>query len=290
MIAIKDITNPKEYWNSVADQIKGYDEEWLRIGMVGNQTWFHEYGINKLGRLIFELLPDNEYKNILDVGCGIGQWSTKLSDKLNSSVIGIDISPEMIELARKRSKILENSSTKFFLMNAKDLKFEDDFFDLVICVTVLMHTTDEKTWGKTIKEIVKVTKPGGFILIFEDAPTEHKGERGWDAGYVRLESEYISKFREERAKFIEKIIANNPFSSLILGFGEKLLYLYATKVNKKKPDFYSKDFSRYKPKVMYLPCMFLIMLATMVDSLYTYFPILGRKAYGKIMLFKKENR
>jgi ubiquinone/menaquinone biosynthesis C-methylase UbiE len=92
----------------------------------------------------------NELKNcekILDVGCGICSFEQNLP---NLNVIGLDISEEMLEEARKRS------DKAFVQGNAEKLKFEDSTFDAVFTVATLEFLDD---YQKAVKEIARVTKP-----------------------------------------------------------------------------------------------------------------------------------
>jgi 2-polyprenyl-3-methyl-5-hydroxy-6-metoxy-1,4-benzoquinol methylase len=92
---------PKDYWRSVAEEVEKYNDEWLKIEMVGNDTWFNKYNRDRAEKLIFEIIPKRKFNKILDAGCGVGQWSMLLSVRLNAHVIGIDLIPNMIEIAEK---------------------------------------------------------------------------------------------------------------------------------------------------------------------------------------------
>jgi len=98
----------------------------------------------------------NELRNcekILDVGCGIGSFEQNLP---SLNIIGLDISEEMLEEARKRS------SKAFVQGNAEKLQFEDSTFDAVFTVTTLEFLDDYK---KAVEEMARVTKPKGKILV-----------------------------------------------------------------------------------------------------------------------------
>lgn len=93
------------------------------------------------------------YGKILDVGCGIGSFEQNLSE-LN--IIGLDISEEMLEEARKRS------DKTFVQGNAEKLEFKDSMFDAAFTVTTLEFLED---YRKAVKEIARVTKLNGKILV-----------------------------------------------------------------------------------------------------------------------------
>jgi SAM-dependent methyltransferase len=73
----------------------------------------------------------------LDFGCGIGRVSAPLSHRF-AEVVGLDISPSMVETAR--SVHGERTNCRFEVQRTTDLRqFADASFDLVLCVLVLQH-------------------------------------------------------------------------------------------------------------------------------------------------------
>ncbi len=102
-----------------------------------------------------------EGSSVLDLGCGYGRVAVRLADKAGK-VTGIDISEDNIELAGEICR--GRSNMEFFVMDAADLKFKDDIFDLVICVQngISAFKSDPE---KLISETVRVTRSGGSILF-----------------------------------------------------------------------------------------------------------------------------
>ncbi|MCW4037656.1 MAG: class I SAM-dependent methyltransferase [Candidatus Bathyarchaeota archaeon] len=90
---------------------------------------------------------------ILDVGCGIGSFEQHLP---TLNIIGLDVSEDMLEEARKRS------DKTFIQGDATDLTFHDAIFDAVFTVTTLEFLED---YQKAIQEIARVTKPRGKLLV-----------------------------------------------------------------------------------------------------------------------------
>ena len=131
-------------------------------------------------------------KKILDVGCGIGSFEQNLP---SLNIVGLDISEKMLEEARKRS------DKTFFQGNAEKLEFKDSTFDAVFTVTTLEFLDD---YQKVVKEIARVTKPNGKILVMMLNPKSQYfiEEAKKPADYFRrikhtnLEEirEYISRF------------------------------------------------------------------------------------------------
>ena len=110
-----------------------------------------------------KLRGDISKLNILDFGCGNGWVSIDLA-KSGAQVWGIDISEESIKKARKWAEN-ENLSNKikFEKMPGENIKYNDNFFDLVLGSAILHHTEIKLA----VKEIFRVLKPGGKALFIE---------------------------------------------------------------------------------------------------------------------------
>ncbi len=105
---------------------------------------------------------------ILDVGCGPGRLSMHLANATSGlTVTGIDISPDMIELAKQRAggSILTRR-LDFQVADVCDLPFPENEFDLVVS-TLSMHHWPDPVRG--LAEIRRVLKPTGQAYIYDVA-------------------------------------------------------------------------------------------------------------------------
>jgi len=107
-------------------------------------------------RYIIDLLKPKKSDVILDLGCGIGYYCEFLSN-LGVAVFGVDIDQKSIDMAKESYPTIN-----FSVCSANGIPFKADSFDKVLCTEILEHIKDE---DKAIKEIYRVTKPGGLILI-----------------------------------------------------------------------------------------------------------------------------
>jgi ubiquinone/menaquinone biosynthesis C-methylase UbiE len=99
---------------------------------------------------------------VLDVGCGTGRFLSAMPTA-GYELHGIDVSAGMLEEARKRGlDVTEGSSG--------DMPFADDSFDLAVTFAVLHHLIDPELVRATLREMVRVTKPGGKAVIWDHNP------------------------------------------------------------------------------------------------------------------------
>lgn len=108
-----------------------------------------------LRAILRKFLPDTDKKcSILDAGCGTGinlQFLAEFGD-----VSGVDASPEAIGFCHQRGE------TSVKQARIEELPCDDNTHDLVTALDVLEHIEDD---GKALSEMVRVCKPGGYLLI-----------------------------------------------------------------------------------------------------------------------------
>lgn len=109
-------------------------------------------------------------ETILDIGCGSGAEAiaaARLTGPAGQAA-GLDITPEMIEAARRNAKKAGISNVRFVSGDIQDLPFEDGTFDAVISNCVINHAKDK---NKVYREIMRVLKSGGRFVV-SDAVTQ----------------------------------------------------------------------------------------------------------------------
>lgn len=96
---------------------------------------------------------------ILDVGCGTGNLLYLLEKYTNAELYGIDISKEMLKIAKKK---LRNSNLK--LAQVENLKFSKNYFDYIFIVDAFHHFSDKE---KVMKNFYRVLKRKGKLIIVD---------------------------------------------------------------------------------------------------------------------------
>jgi len=98
---------------------------------------------------------------VLEVAVGTGR-SLPFYDA-GVTVTGVDLSPDMLELARRRAHELDRS-VDLLEADAERLPFEDERFDTVVCVLALCSIPRPPV---AIREMIRVLKPGGALLLVD---------------------------------------------------------------------------------------------------------------------------
>jgi ubiquinone/menaquinone biosynthesis C-methylase UbiE len=121
-------------------------------------TVIHPGGFKATRELVDSLEIDSRTR-VVDIACGKGSTAFYLAEKYGCSVVGVDLSAELIQEANDlcREKGLSDK-VKFQVGNAMDLPFDDNQFDVAISQGILVFVDDKQ---KTINEASRVIKKGG---------------------------------------------------------------------------------------------------------------------------------
>ena len=165
-----------------------------------------------LRRLIFDslgrYLPDWKTKRILDAGCGTGAILERLGNPEQN--IGIDLAPEALAFCRQRG--LENVREG----DISALRFADNFFDGVICSSVLYHQWVMDV-PSAVRELRRVLRPGGLLILnlpaFNFLHSPH--------------DEAVMTARRFRAPEVRALLANNGFVVQRLTYWTTFLFPFA---------------------------------------------------------------
>lgn len=184
----KTVEEMKSYWDQ---RIKKAGDSWEGVLWEKLPLWnkyIDELQMHYL-KNVFSMIKPTDI--VLDLGCGVGRFTFRIAN-LSQMVYGVDSSKHAIDVCIKKARDNGILNTKFEVMDARKLNFDDETFDWVLSVTCLQCITDLKDLTTAIQEALRVTKKTGKIILLECTSDKRKD------GFV------ISLPREHWFEIIEK--------------------------------------------------------------------------------------
>ena len=158
--------SPNDLYNKILDGLNelGKDLSNLTLEDLQPVDEFHIRGDTATRELI-ELSRFSPDMHILDVGCGVGGSTRRLSHMSGCKVTGIDLSDEYIDAAERLTQLLDmQERVKFHAASALELPFNDNSFDGAWSIQMNMNVEDKLGW---LQEVYRVLKPGGRAVLYE---------------------------------------------------------------------------------------------------------------------------
>lgn len=161
----------KEFWDRTARRFGGESYKAVLFpSSRGILNWYLDF----LQRSVLKkALSELRGKRVLDVGCGVGRWSSRLA-LTGADVIGLDLSQEMVKIAKNRTAREGFDNVDFIVASVHMLPFVSQSFDVALSVTVLQHIIGERQFREAVRELIRTTRIDGKIILLELAP--HKKE------------------------------------------------------------------------------------------------------------------
>lgn len=167
----KDTTaSKKEQVTKMFDSVSAQYDRLNRVISLGiDQSWR-----KKVVRLASEKKPHK----ILDIATGTGDLAIALTKTEAEKIIGLDISPGMLSIGKKKVESLQLDNTiAMVLGDSEKLDFDTASFDLV---TVAFGVRNFENLNKGLQELFRVLKPNGTLLVLETAvPTKFPFKQGY---------------------------------------------------------------------------------------------------------------
>lgn len=166
---MNDILNyysPNDLYNKIIEGLNKLGKDLSKITLNDLQPVdeFHIRGDTATNELI-KLASFTPDMHILDVGCGIGGSTRRLSYETACRVTGLDLSDEYIDVAKRLTQLLNmQDKVDFHAASALDMPYEDNAFDGVWSLQMNMNVEDKLSW---LKEVYRVLKPGGKAVLYE---------------------------------------------------------------------------------------------------------------------------
>jgi MPBQ/MSBQ methyltransferase len=158
--------SPNDLYNRIIKGLNdiGKDLSSLTLEDLHPVDEFHIRGTTATNELI-ALSGFTSDMHILDVGCGVGGSTRRLSHQTGCCVTGVDLSNEYIDAAQRLTQLFDmQERVKFHAASALELPFEDNSFDGIWSIQMGMNIEDKSSW---MKELHRVVKPKGRMVLYE---------------------------------------------------------------------------------------------------------------------------
>lgn len=159
------------YFFEMDEQLRTEFNEWARAGKGDSM----ERGHRPVGEQAIARMEVPTDASVLDVGCGSG-WATRLlaDYATGGKVIGIDISDEMVRVARESSESYANAV--FEVASAESLPFADGEFTHAFSMESLYYY---QSISQAVSEIHRVMQNGGLFVAVMDLYLENEATHQW---------------------------------------------------------------------------------------------------------------
>lgn len=168
-----------------------------------------------------ELISRTNFKDgvILDIGTGLGTLAFEFAVRLpEAHIYGVDISPEMLDEAKRTAGEKKIENIKFILGDVQNLNMKDCSFDLIVSFGVLHHLTDLKSLFSGIKNLLKTEAVAYVYDLRKDAPQEVVSEIASSMNDASQRA-FLESVREAYdLDYIKEVIEGVHFSEYALSY------------------------------------------------------------------------
>jgi len=190
--------DPRSFWNARF-------ERYGHTGEVDKLLYTYDQGqrLRAIDKILSRAhITINSSTEILDVGCGTGDLIWSFRKYGGPTTTGIDVSNETIDYARRR--FAGSSKVRLHTIGVEEMDLPLDSFDLVTCINVLQHITDDRKFLKAVENITKVSRMGGHILTMDFCPIKVKNKKPAPYLVIRSKEQYVSIFGKNGCRLISE--------------------------------------------------------------------------------------
>jgi ubiquinone/menaquinone biosynthesis C-methylase UbiE len=175
--------------------------------------------LERLAEVVAEYGPPTATDRVLDVGCGIGGPGRFLADRFGCTVLGVDLLPLRIEVARELAELTRmDQRVSYRVADATDLDLPDGSFDQVWMLDVSMHIRDKRA---LFAEIARVLRPHGLMVMHEQTGPLPRAMRP-----VMREAPYIAPSLPQLIRYVEdaglRLLTWRDTTNVVLGYFLKM--------------------------------------------------------------------
>jgi cytosine/adenosine deaminase-related metal-dependent hydrolase len=133
-------------------------------------------------RFVERLLPSVAGLDVIDLGCGTGRWLAALARLTPRSLLGVDLSAEMLAQAKRKL----GGAARLVLADCESLPLPRSSADLILCSFVTSYLCDLTVFAEQVRRLLR---PGGMVFITDVHPTT-SASLGWRRGF-HVDGEFI---------------------------------------------------------------------------------------------------
>lgn len=151
------------------------------------------------------IVPDA--KNLLDVGCGGGNYSLMMLSKIpNLNCTLVDLSKPMLNKAFERVSQQTSEKVEALQGDIREVELAENYFDIILAGAVLHHLRDDMDWETTFEKLFKLLKPGGCLMISDliTQDTELLNDYTWERYGDYLEQIGGREYRQHVLEYVSK--------------------------------------------------------------------------------------
>ena len=147
------------------------ERDFDRLALLDSEGWTHN---NHYHNFILRHVPNN-CQNALEIGCGTGSLARRLAERAQN-VVAIDLSSEMIRVARSHSAEYQN--LQFIQADAMSWDFPAAHFDCIVTVATLHHLQ----LNEVVTKVKESTSGNGVLIIVDLRARKRAVHIGWVEG------------------------------------------------------------------------------------------------------------
>ena len=186
---------PDRYWEDRARRFAAQGSGLAAVCSYGMPEYYNRMIHYSQRRALEPWLRVAPGDRVLDVGCGVGRWSSMLASR-GALVTGMDLSPTMINEATRRAAIKDVAGRCRFLVQDLAALDAGETFDLVLGVTVLQHILDPRPLRSAVRRMAEHLAPGGRMVLLEAAPLHLANHCDTTVFRARQRSVYLDLFSQ----------------------------------------------------------------------------------------------
>ncbi|NLU46284.1 MAG: ubiquinone/menaquinone biosynthesis methyltransferase [Euryarchaeota archaeon] len=224
------------YVKDVFTEIAGYYDEMNEIMTMGMVSGWHRFMLDRIEPLAG--------RRCADIGTGTGEIAFMTAERVgeDGSVVGIDITPRMLELAESKLQGTDLAGRVVFEEgDALDLRYEDGSFDAVTSGYMLRNVCDVQ---KAIDEMYRILAPGGKVVVAELAKPDNRMIRFFYELYIKYRVTRIARRYDKGESIGGRQPAYDWLTSSVEGFphGDDMVEKFR-KAGFRNARYYRRNFS-----------------------------------------------